>query len=480
MTATYRVRLCVGFVPTTFLFLPAGRGDVFSNVPEAADYTLIYDLSPPENGNFTGGNVIPYTVDNSKTVLLNGFDRVAYYLELVTGTTTNWVYVSMDDFSHESLKAIGLPHSTHNPVAHGGIVHNMNVFAAPGAGVTTGTGIQTGNIEMWPSNYGSGNPHSIPNCTDTHDWGDGGYSTAAGHSSFQIHNHAIPETLLGYNAWGTSRTDALGIGNDPNTPARGGMYRTDWTFADNSATYTARRLQILVRERSSPVDVDAMTATVRSRVSEAAGFELVQDLSIPTGALQFNSKMIPYALDRAGAIMPSVGRVAYYLELDSEWVYVSMDAPTWHTCELGVPALVANGGARFQQILTNMNVFASAGAGVTTGTGIPTGNIEFWERNYSPALGLGGIGGSGSLYDLDDTQSDGGYGSMQIHNHGASQVILAYSGWGDSGRTGCLGIGNQASAHPDWTHNDNADEYEIANLYVLIQAPPPSTQFMIK
>ena len=452
--------------------LPCASADVFSNVPEASGYTLIYDLSPPENGNFTGNNVIPYTVDNSKTVLQNGFDRVAYYLELVTGTTTNWVYVSMDDFSHGSLKAIGLPHSTHNPVKHWGIVENMNVVSAPGAGVTTGTGIQTGNIEFWPSNYGGGNDKGIPNATSAWDWGDGGSSTGSGYSSFQVHNHGVPEVVFAYNRWGNGGgPDCLGIGTAPSG-------ELDWTFADNADTYDVRRLQILVRERSG--DPEAMATTVRSRVSEAATYELVQDLTIPTGGLSFNTTTIPFTVDRAGAVVPSIGRLAYYLELDSDWAYVSMDAFSPDPARIGVPSSGANGngGATFQQLVTNMNVYASGGAGVTTGTAIQTGNIEFWNSNYSGANSLPVPNASGSAFDFGDQPTAGGYGSMQVHNHDidgggagtAGETLMSFSRWGShGGGNACLGIGNQPTGQPDWTFQENAATYSTRHLQVLVQ-----------
>jgi hypothetical protein len=445
---------------------PRARADVFSNVPEAAGYTLIYDLSPPENGNFTGNNVIPYTEDNSQTVLLNGFDRVAYYLELVTGTTTNWVYVSMDDFSHGSLKAVGLPHSTHNPVRHWGIVENMNVVSAAGAGVTTGTGIQTGNIEFWPSNYGGGNDKGIPNATSAWDWGDGGSSTASGYSSFQVHNHGVPEVIFAYNRWGNSGgPDCLGIGTAPSGNA-------DYTFADNADSYSARRLQILVRERSG--DPDTLAATVRSRVSEAATFELVQDLSIPTGGLSFNYATIPFTVDRAGSLVPSLGRLAYYLELDSEWVYVSMDAFSENPAQIGVPSGGANGngGVTIQQLVTNMNVYAGGGAEalVATGTTLQTGNVEFWHRNYSQGNAIGIPGASGSTFDFGDTVSGSGdYGSMQLHNHGAGETIMSFSRWGSSGVNAALGFGNNPSGFPDWTHRETAQLYTTRRLQVLVQ-----------
>ena len=52
-----------------------------------------------------------------------------------------------------TVRALGLPHNVDNPIAHQKIVANLNVVASPGAGVTEGTGLATGNVEMWPGNY---------------------------------------------------------------------------------------------------------------------------------------------------------------------------------------------------------------------------------------------------------------------------------------------------------------------------------------
>src|SRR5688572_497500 len=54
---------------------------VFANVPEAANYTLAYELNIANTNNFTTS--VPYSVNNTG-LINNPFDRVAYYLELDT------------------------------------------------------------------------------------------------------------------------------------------------------------------------------------------------------------------------------------------------------------------------------------------------------------------------------------------------------------------------------------------------------------
>ena len=204
-----------------------------------------------------------------------------------------------------------------------------------------------------------------------------------------------------------------------------------------------------------------------------AGFQQVYGLSIPNGAT-YNNSAPAYSVNNAGSIANgSFSRVAYYMELKKatdaslKWVWVSFDTPSSIASALGVPGN-AGSNATFEQNVTNMNVFSSVGAGVTNGSGITTGNIEFWSSNYLGGANSG-IGGNGGNYDFDDSQSspDHGYGSMQIHNYGAQQTILAYNRW-SYGDTSDLGIGNQVGGNPDYTFARNANTYTIKNLEVWV------------
>lgn len=219
---------------------------VFTNVAEASDYIMVYESDGIPTG-VNDNNPFPYSRDNSATV--QSFDKIAYYMELDTGSGLEWVYVSMDAFTTD-VGQIGVPTGA-SPWVYQQVVGNMNVYASAGAGVTTGTGIATGNIEIWPSNYGGSDGIGIPNATSEFDFGDSGASTSHGYGSFQIHNHDIDgtgpgttgETLLAYNNW-SSGTTSIGIGTNT------GNGRPDYTFADNSGTYTVTRMAILVKELS--------------------------------------------------------------------------------------------------------------------------------------------------------------------------------------------------------------------------------------
>ena len=64
----------------------------------------------------------------------------------------------------------------------------------------------------------------------------------------------------------------------------------------------------------------------------------------------------------------------------------------------------ASAAGNFQQLLTNMNVNSNA-PGIVTGSGLQTGNIEFWSTNYGGANGAGVPNAAGN-FDFGDTKSD--------------------------------------------------------------------------
>ena len=178
-----------------------------AGISESRDFQLVYD-APLGTGSIT------YDVDNSANINFD-FDRVAYFMELDDGTTSQWVYVSMDAFTDDATK-LGLP----NGFVWDIDVANMNVFASPNANVTTGIGIQTGNLEIWPSNYSQG-------ANGVFDFDDAGFNTNNGYGSFQIHNHDVNndgstadgETILAYNHHRDSNAD-IGIGSQPTGETR--------------------------------------------------------------------------------------------------------------------------------------------------------------------------------------------------------------------------------------------------------------------
>jgi hypothetical protein len=166
------------------------------------------------------------------------------------------------------------------------------------------------------------------------------------------------------------------------------------------------------------------------------------------------------------------------MELDGNWTYTSFDRHTSALAKVGVPTL-GTSATPFQQNISNLNV-ASNVAGIVTGTGLTGGNIEFWGGDYSAPNALGILNASATLYDFGDTMSTaGGHGSLQVHNHDASQTIFAYNNWGSTGgQISALGIGNNPNAGSagqggtqaqDWTFTASATNYTTRNLYVLVR-----------
>ena len=232
----------------------AVRADVFSNVPEAAGYNLAYELAIPVNGAFQGATAVPYAINNAATAAPAGFDRVAYYLELTNAAgTTTWVYASMDAFT-TAVTQTGLPHATNNNVSFQRSVTHLEV-ASNVAGVKTGS-FDRCQIEMWHHSYSAADPNTVFGSSNTlFDWGDT-LTTASpsGYGSFQIHNTVGRQVVLAYNRWASNSTvddDDVGIGSSSGA-------QPDWTFAANAATYTSRKLVVLVRPKRFTVTLTAV------------------------------------------------------------------------------------------------------------------------------------------------------------------------------------------------------------------------------
>lgn len=150
------------------------------------------------------------------------------------------------------------------------------------------------------------------------------------------------------------------------------------------------------------------------------------------------------------------------------YAYASMDAFTKDASKIGVPN--ASSGATFQQNVSNMNVVSNV-AGITNGSAIATGNIEFWQYNYGTQNAAGVPGASNNTFDFGDLNvGQYNYGSMQIHNYGAAQTIFGYNDWGDTNEHSDIGLGNQigGSGNPDWTFAHNSSQYVTKNLEVLV------------
>ena len=202
-------------------------------VPESKDHRLVYSMDLSRLG-----RTAIYEEDHTGETT-GRFDRVAYFLELQkAGEAVKYVYASMDAFTGDARR-LGLPTLDSGIVFQTG-VSNLTVLSNV-PGIVNGTAMAGGNMEFWPHNYGPPNSASVPNASgDLWDFGDQPSEPQDGYGCMQIHNNAAKQTLFAINHWVTGAGADIGIGNSD------GQTR-DWTFSGNAASYTVKRLRVLVR-----------------------------------------------------------------------------------------------------------------------------------------------------------------------------------------------------------------------------------------
>jgi len=223
--------------------LPAGAfrtkpavTDALASVAEAKEYQLVYDLDLAKLG-----HDITYDVDNHAKIQ-QSFDRIAYLVELQQDNgASRYVYVSVDAFTND-LGKIGIPTLASGAKFQQNLTR-MNIMSNV-KGIVTGTDLAGGNIEFWPNNYGPSNTAAVPAASnENYDFGDQPTDPADGYGSMQIHNHDAKQTLFAINNWRAGGAADIGIGNSPIAK------NTDWTFAANAKSYTAKRIRVLVHAK---------------------------------------------------------------------------------------------------------------------------------------------------------------------------------------------------------------------------------------
>lgn len=269
---------------------------VYINVPEAADYEVAFAADLPVNG--VGSNPFTYTIDHQSNAPPQGFDRVAYYMELVDHSGKHWVYASMDAFTPQ-IGQLRIPHAGQNNVTFQTKVSNLSVRSNH-PGIQTGS-FDQGNIEMWHYNYNGNNSKDIFGAAATFDWGDEIRGTPSGHGSFQVHNPTAKQVLFAYNGWAKSDTSEVGIGNAPTD-------HPDWTLSKNSSSYSSRKLVVLVRPKRAnieftsipknqqiiPRNLDTNTAVVAISGKEiSGGFESIVLRSYQNGVIEGSDLVAP-------------------------------------------------------------------------------------------------------------------------------------------------------------------------------------------
>ena len=219
---------------------------VAANVPQAKDYTLLYQIDVPKL--FYVHDPAQYkaahTIDNRDRYAGAHVARVGYYFELTTtnaNPTTTWCWAAFDGFT-DNLADYSF--ATNKNIKR--FVTNLDV-KSNASGVKTGR-YSDGNIEFFFSSYGKGNTLSIGASKDNFDWDDAPSSeTASGYSCLQIHNYREQQTLISIGRLKhTSGYSDVGIGNCSTTANK------DWTQKQTAGQYAVRRLYVFVSFDNTP------------------------------------------------------------------------------------------------------------------------------------------------------------------------------------------------------------------------------------
>ena len=201
-------------------------------------------------------------------------------------------------------------------------------------------------------------------------------------------------------------------------------------------------------------------------VPSAKAYRLVYDLDLSKLADE-----IRYDVDNSSKV-GAFERIGYLLELsgpqgEEQKVFVSMKAFTKDPKKIGIPTFASK--ARFQMPVESLDVYSNV-PGLSVGTGIESGNIEFWPDNYGQKNQAMLAGASDSLYDFGDelVPPEDGYGSMQVHHGAAKQTVFAINQWKAGGRAD-IGIGNSPGENRDWTFSSSAGNYLSKRLRVFVK-----------
>ena len=274
-TRTYsRISLHILAKPKSETLTPA---NVAANVPQAKDYSLLYqiDVPTPFNSHDPAQYKAAHTIDNRARYKGAHVARVGYYLELTTtneNPTTTWCWAAFDGFT-DDLASYSF--ATNKNIKR--FVSNLDV-ASNVSGVKTGW-YADGNIEFFFSSYGKGNSLSIGANTSRFDFDDAPSSeTAAGYSCFQIHNYNEVQTLISVSRLhATDGNTDIGIGNCSTSS------KQDWTQMYNAAAYSVRRLYVFIAFDPTPSTIfHAVASLDRKKVSVAFDENVPSQLRDPS------------------------------------------------------------------------------------------------------------------------------------------------------------------------------------------------------
>ncbi|GAA1679102.1 hypothetical protein GCM10009745_23570 [Kribbella yunnanensis] len=215
------------------------------------------------------------------------------------------------------------------------------------------------------------------------------------------------------------------------------------------------------------------------------GFTPVLQLTLPERA-GWLDKELPYTLDRRTEVGSNFDRVGYCLELNGpdgpQRVWTAMEPFSKDARNIGLPT---KAGQVTRQRVDDLEV-ASNVPNVTTGLG-QTGYLEMWPNTYAEQTSTQVANTSPITYDVDDSPTNGAYGSFQVSQVGATRpsgaaakTVLAINSFTQPADVPLsIGIGTSPSGQPDWTFAGNAPRltqrkltaYVRTSLVSLSEAP---------
>jgi len=207
---------------------------------------------------------------------------------------------------------------------------------------------------------------------------------------------------------------------------------------------------------------------LNSLIPEAKDYKIVYSFDPSNFKTTNGGRDIVYTTDKRVEISNSIDKIAYALILNGkDYVFVSMDPFTTDLNKIGVPTATTE--AFFQQKVKNLFVKSNVES-IKNGEFPDGGNIEFWSNDYGPNNVDKVPGASSSKFDFGDQISDKvfGYGSMQVHNYKAEQIVFAFNNF-KAGKNADIGIGNCSLTHQDWTSAKNASQYKSTKLYIMVK-----------
>ena len=424
-----------------------------------AGYDLVYAFDLPVEGMFEnvpsnqhlGFNVSRYL---ARLDYPKAFDRVGYYMELVTtGGQTNWVWTSCDAWTND-VGLIAIPSSAAASTASTAI-SNLDVESNV-SGVTTGQGLSGGTVTL---DYASSSENSTLRIMN------------GGNTVWAINN------FRNYHSWAWY---GLGV----NTSGTG---TADWRDMSDATVKNTRfrRLYVMVRPAAAPpasVTAYPAPAAIVAHVPEAANYALLQDVIINKTATNFHDS-VNYAehmaADNTAAFTgKAFRRVAYYLRYleggVEKWVWTSFDAPSQKLADIRMPDSPTQ---NFASRVANMSVRSNVD-GVQTGDGIQTGLAQFYGccPGSAPYLGVPNSTASYSTIDYSPNNGDN-WGSFMVCNYAVPQFILSVHGLTYKKNGVAAGIGNNnlgGSNAPSWIFKYTVAQntFTDVKLYVFVQEGP--------